>query len=548
MLHGTRRAKTSLSRSYSPMQRFLPLLFILLAAVAVRWESLNESLWLDELHSAWVISGDWTDVAQRARIGNQSPLYFYVLKCCRGIGGSYEPCIRLPSLLSVLATTIMLYLIALRATGSTAIGALVATVAAFDPKFIFYATEARPYAVVQMVALMTVACFYCCVQTPTMPRRVAWITGSVLLCYLHYTAVLVPLTTALVLVWLWRSRGAVVQYSLTAYTIDISLVVISTVPLWSHMLQIAGRRQQWEQFIPRPTGWTWFAKLDLDFLLLVPLLTFLAIRFVAEKKKQSSDDESVKRTGAATAATWSPHHVMFGVVTWLFALTPIVIVWTVSAGGWAVVLLYRYVIFVPPIALLTWCSMAHRLTSWRQSLFIAVVLGYCVYGMGYATRWQQDRTFIRARGEDWRAVAAVVRRDKAPILLRSGFVEAEQLMQVPPIDEWDRAGAGPHGSERRSKAGADLVEYCLGPLHAIYDFGEPSRIQWPLPNNLTEYDVKPVSDLLVDAREAWIILRISRKRYKESLAWAEALITARGGGTVVAEKYGSLWLLRLEFK
>jgi hypothetical protein len=93
-----------------------------------------------------------------------------------------------------------------------------------------------------------------------------------------------------------------------------------------------------------------------------------------------------------------------------------------------------------------------------------------------------------------------------------------------------------------------LVEYCLGPLHALYDFGDPARMQWPLPNDLTRYDALPVAAALGDSREAWIILRISRKRYKESIAWTQRLIAARGGGNVVSESWhGRLLLVRLEF-
>ncbi|MEZ6075018.1 MAG: hypothetical protein R3C56_04880 [Pirellulaceae bacterium] len=39
----------------------------------------TESLWLDELHTSWVVAGPWSDVASRARQGNQSPLFFWVL-------------------------------------------------------------------------------------------------------------------------------------------------------------------------------------------------------------------------------------------------------------------------------------------------------------------------------------------------------------------------------------------------------------------------------------------------------------------------------------
>ena len=48
-------------------------------AIFLRLPSCYESLWLDELHSAWIISDGIGSVYQRSIIGHQSPCYYYVL-------------------------------------------------------------------------------------------------------------------------------------------------------------------------------------------------------------------------------------------------------------------------------------------------------------------------------------------------------------------------------------------------------------------------------------------------------------------------------------
>src|SRR5262245_50730431 len=63
------------------------------------WQ-LGESLWLDELHTAWCVTTGWSEIAERALIGNQSPLYFYVPRLATSLLGTTEWTLRLPSLLA----------------------------------------------------------------------------------------------------------------------------------------------------------------------------------------------------------------------------------------------------------------------------------------------------------------------------------------------------------------------------------------------------------------------------------------------------------------
>ncbi len=49
---------------------------ITLLALAVRIQQAGESLWLDELHTAWTVSGGIGELPHRAAMGNNSPLYF----------------------------------------------------------------------------------------------------------------------------------------------------------------------------------------------------------------------------------------------------------------------------------------------------------------------------------------------------------------------------------------------------------------------------------------------------------------------------------------
>jgi hypothetical protein len=57
-------------------RRFLlGLVLVMLLAAWLRGVQMNESLWLDELHTAWTVCDGWGEIPWRAEIGNQSPLY-----------------------------------------------------------------------------------------------------------------------------------------------------------------------------------------------------------------------------------------------------------------------------------------------------------------------------------------------------------------------------------------------------------------------------------------------------------------------------------------
>lgn len=518
------------------MLRILPLLIVLGLAIAVRWGALHESLWLDELHSAWTANGDWDQVSARARIGNQSPCYFYLLKVVIG-ESSAEWRARLLSLLPCLVTITLLYLVVLRTSGSLLAATCVSLFATVDPKFIFYGTEARPYALVQAVALTTVLVFSRCVWQTRTKLRVAWVCGCITLCYQHYTAVVIPAATLPVLCWMKVRHRQRVTYRWLEYFCDILFVVVATIPLWTHMVEIAGRRQRWEQFVDPPVGWAWLGKLDFDYLVLVPLLAFVAIRLWTAAAGMfwpagaKCDERSGNAKGVDPSRDADP---MLGEASCWFAVLPVLIVYAVAISGSAPVMLYRYLIVVPPMALLAWTVFLRRMGPVGRAFFFVSVVMYSCYGMGYFSRWQAGRTLVAPRGETWGEVAERVREDRIPVLLRSGYIEANGVVGIdlkrPTADE------------------TELVEYCLGPLHGLYDFGGP-RLEWPLPNELTAYDAKPVARLLADHSEAWLILRIPPNRYDESLEWTRRLIAEHGGGTIVTKEwYGRILLLRVRFR
>jgi predicted membrane-bound mannosyltransferase len=162
-----------------------------LAAMLRLWQ-IGESLWVDELHSSWCLQAGLENVALRAAEGNQSPLYFWLLWGVTRVLGESEFTLRLPSLLAGIALPGMAWLLAGRLglgerTFLTA--ALASLLVCVDHTSIFYSTEARPYALVELASAGALI-FALESLRGGIALRAALVATLVVLFYLHYTTVL----------------------------------------------------------------------------------------------------------------------------------------------------------------------------------------------------------------------------------------------------------------------------------------------------------------------------------------------------------------------
>src|SRR6478672_5531677 len=72
------------------------------------WQA-RESLWLDELHTAWCAIGPLANVQPRAEIGNQSPLFFWLEWLMVKLLGENDLAVRLPSIVAGSLLTLAMF-------------------------------------------------------------------------------------------------------------------------------------------------------------------------------------------------------------------------------------------------------------------------------------------------------------------------------------------------------------------------------------------------------------------------------------------------------
>ena len=135
---------------------FATLFLIACLGVVIRWHFALEPLWIDELHTAWSTNPQITffQMIDRAGQGNQTPLYFAIAWTIQTALGFSELVLRSTSLLAAMLAIIVAAIWVRNSTRSSACGLVTATLLAADYWAIIYGSEARPYALVQLLAIV----------------------------------------------------------------------------------------------------------------------------------------------------------------------------------------------------------------------------------------------------------------------------------------------------------------------------------------------------------------------------------------------------------
>ena len=113
----------------------------------------SDPLWLDELHSVWTINHPPDQIGKAAAIGNQAPLYFWLLHFSHPGDHLAPVSFRWLSITCSVLTTVSVGGFVWYWSRSLVAAALSVWLIAIDPNMIFYGSEARPYALLMLLAV-----------------------------------------------------------------------------------------------------------------------------------------------------------------------------------------------------------------------------------------------------------------------------------------------------------------------------------------------------------------------------------------------------------
>ena len=476
------------------------LLPILVLATLLRLWQIDESLWLDELHSAWVVASGPTEIVERAQIGNQSPFYFYLPWATTALFGMSEWALRLPSLVAGVGLVVLAYGLACQFTRSRVAAVACSILAALDHNFLFYATEARPYACVQLIAAVQLYIFWRLQDASPVRRRVAFVAANVVLFYLHYTAILLVAGEVVYMLtrsWCGRQRMDALKYTRRKLAIDLLCVAAMALPTAAHILDIGARRNAWAMFVNNtslllPANW-----FSLDSYIAVPLVICLIIgvfkvAITLRRDEPSTWDSTFKATFNCCSNTFSSGSsrrsvtATFLLVCWF--VTPLSIVWLLTVTDVARLYLARYVIgaALAPVLFAGLC-IGFCGSKRTQAIVAGTIMAYAVYSSGMFEQVRYDGRLFGDRDENWRDAVRYVNdgSHEGPVFVRSGLLEANRL------------------TTDKSEL---LRDYCRSPVTSIYDIDRPASEILPLTTGdagkLTKEDVKRIEA----ANSAWFII------------------------------------------
>jgi len=473
---------------------------VVITAIAtfLRFWQAGESLWLDELHTAWCAVGSLSEVAPRAAIGNQSPLYFWFEWLLVQVFGPSEFMLRLPSLVAGSLLPLALFGLAWRWTQSNVVGLTAAALIAVDHTAIFYATEARPYALVQLLAVVHIAIMAEVVERPIAWLRVAWIGLAAILFHLHYTAaLLIPAELACWCV-LRIGRPAETKYRLTMLLLDAATAVALCLPAFANLQAIFARRENWAAFVTPQPLWKlaeWF-----PWSLSVPFAI------------------------AALVAKSQHRRVLCFVLGWL--LVPATIAWLATAADFTRLFFPRYLVTIAPAAILL-AAICADLVPWRWSKMLigALLVIAAVWSSGIIERLRYDGRVIGDRNEDWRGAVNWLNEQLPqlpyPVLVASGLIEADALR-------------GAHHEL--------LEDYCLFPVTSLYPIAAERVDLIPLPFRDPGRLENDVRQFVAPRGGAWLVVRGSERSAESLAAMRESGIGSRESG-VEQQSFGNVQVI-----
>ncbi len=448
-------------------------------ALGLRTLGLRHSLWLDELHTAWVALGPWEELSRRAALGNHGPVYFALARLAAGLFGPGEVALRSVSVgagvLVVLGTFGLL-----RAWGAGLWLAGAATVAAaLDPQLLWFAQEARPYALLQAMSLAHVWLLWCWAfagrgSFPDWALFGAWVLLGAAMLATHLVAAQVLLAEILaaggIQFWLRHHRNderkgrLLVPWHLLLP--GLALQVLLAAEVWPVVRQVWQHRQLWQDVFP-----PWQQTVERIAWANVPLVGALLLGGVAgwiARRRQSAKAASVPQEEGQILSQRDPRRMAATVLATAWLLTGPVGALVVSWWQDSSVFFPRYLTPAHAALGVAWGCWACWLPGvWgRRVAAGALVLGVacCWPTLGNLAR---DGVAVHHAAEDWRGALAALREkgtEGTPVLLAPGLVEERLVLQG-------------HSS-------LPLMQYLLFPLRSLYDPGPVCP--WLLPGGQAE--------------------------------------------------------------
>ncbi|QDS93768.1 hypothetical protein FF011L_25410 [Roseimaritima multifibrata] len=535
-------------------RRRLTLLSLGLAVltVALRWSFCHESLWVDELHSAWAVWDELALVSERSSAGNQTPWYFWGLWAWKQIFGGSEVALRAPSLLASAISVFAITWAAAVHSRQFVVGLLAGGLLAVEFRAVEFGTEVRVYALLIVLSILSARGWLTVLESSESsdavetPWSLPWFRKVAMIWLPGFAAVLLHPTAALTVGMLAAVGGVLgittqkrVRTAIYAAAGSIGFVLLALAVNGVAVRNVWSIRHQWAQFaIPRSgielyRMWPWQLVIAAVLALIVVVVgcrVFCGNRAKTEGTKQPKSNAALLCLGTVLAAT--------------------TLCWVVAFLEWLPMWHVRYLIGLLP--LMMWgtadlwgivfakmnCTRMRFLTASMNGAIAVCLVGWLVHSQGTWWLWMPTKPNVPnvvLRGEDWRSAIAWLqdhRQANEPVYLGAELIESSLL------------------TDGVEDASADrLKEYLLFPTSGPYaiDVKEPLGLAFLSMRSDLKRILAPSPQQGVKVR--WLVYRMDEASVEQAYNQANlpdiaSPAIARTNGAT--EAFGGVTIVRLE--
>ncbi len=445
--------------------------------------SCYESFWLDELHSAWTIWGNLSDVAPRADAGHQSPLYFFALWFWKQPFGGSELALRMSSVIATSLACVALTIGITKWTQNLVAGVTSGLILAIESNAIFFGTELRPYSFILLVATIALTCFLLLLDSRSrFDRPGLWVLLNLMVllaALIQPTSIGVLVFFPIVLLVHWARHNIRELTRLGALDGVLLFSAATTIfALWRMTLGESWQdRAQWAAFGSATKVRQMLEIWDWLWMLGIPL----AVASVAVMISLRSE---------TPAAMLRLYRTVVGVS--LLAITATCLFWILARCEFVPIWHRRYMVAVLPILACVPGGAVGMISKWtvlrgRNEVLITSAAGFVmITGLGLHQGTIQALpnypVALAVRGEGWREAIDWVRNragSEDRILLDPGLIESDILFQA---DSQNSAhGNRSAGATLQRSAGATLQQR-VSPSsdYLLFPVGGPYSVDWPV--------------------------------------------------------------------
>jgi hypothetical protein len=386
------------------------LLFLVAVQLVVQ---LNSHFWLDETLTYWTTNGGLAGIIERCTAWPNSIVYSTMFYGLRSLGVSSPWIFRVPSLVAVVLSALLLFRVVKRLFGVEVAWITIAGFVSLQPVQ-FAAGDARPYGIGLLAAMVSTDLFLRLMTRPS--YRLAGLygltTAMVLYCHLLFGASL--MSHVLYGAYAYRREG---KHSLRFIVVAVGGFAIAAGPLIHQYLSVATVAAS-HSFTDSPHPNNLLEMYFPTYPALALLVMFITAAVLKTKLRW----------------TWDLEARSYRVFAVLWAVTGPLILYTVSSVSPAHVFVPRY--FLPYSGGLALCLAL--VAGFFERRIVATVF---IWTLAVIAALQlRHVTSLRhtANLGDWGAALAVINKevlvDGAPVLMRSQFPESN-FVPLSPVDD-----------------------------------------------------------------------------------------------------------------